>query len=154
MSTFTTSTKEPEVENGRWKVDEGSISSDHVVSSNGASGGVKRHRSVSLNQKPDSQHHHLIKAPKIHKRKPKTYRSVISDIFDGKLESMVQCLTCHRVSTTTETFQVGGYYLQSFVVSSQPELCSSHDCCECIFTDNSQIFQERKDNIIILDSPV
>jgi len=105
VSTFTTSTKEPEVENGRWKVDEGSISSDHVVSSNGASGGVKRHRSVSLNQKPDSQHHHLIKAPKIHKRKPKTYRSVISDIFDGKLESMVQCLTCHRVSTTTETFQ-------------------------------------------------
>ena len=39
------------------------------------------------------------------KRKPKTYRSVISDVFDGKLNSSVQCLTCDRVSTTTETFQ-------------------------------------------------
>ncbi|XP_052789430.1 ubiquitin carboxyl-terminal hydrolase 20-like isoform X1 [Mya arenaria] len=33
------------------------------------------------------------------------YRSVISDIFDGKLNSSVQCLTCERVSTTKETFQ-------------------------------------------------
>ena len=39
------------------------------------------------------------------KRAPKRYRSVISDIFDGKLVSTVQCLTCERVSTTTETFQ-------------------------------------------------
>ena len=39
------------------------------------------------------------------KRKPKTYRSVITDIFDGKLNSSVQCLTCDRVSTTTESFQ-------------------------------------------------
>ena len=36
------------------------------------------------------------------KRKPKTYRSVITDVFDGKLISSVQCLTCDRVSTTTE----------------------------------------------------
>ena len=41
----------------------------------------------------------------IRKRRPKTYRSVISDIFDGKLVSSVQCLTCDRVSKTTETFQ-------------------------------------------------
>ncbi len=41
----------------------------------------------------------------IRKRRPKTYRSVISDIFDGKLVSSVQCLTCDRVSLTTETFQ-------------------------------------------------
>ncbi|XP_052228365.1 ubiquitin carboxyl-terminal hydrolase 20-like isoform X1 [Dreissena polymorpha] len=33
------------------------------------------------------------------------YRSVISDVFDGKLNSSVQCLTCERVSTTKETFQ-------------------------------------------------
>jgi len=39
------------------------------------------------------------------KRKHKTYRSVITDVFDGKLNSSVQCLTCDRVSTTTETFQ-------------------------------------------------
>ena len=44
--------------------------------------------------------------PTIRKRKPKTYRSVISDIFDGKLVSTVQCLTCNRVSLTTEAFQV------------------------------------------------
>uniref|UniRef100_A0A8W8LFE3 Ubiquitin carboxyl-terminal hydrolase n=1 Tax=Magallana gigas TaxID=29159 RepID=A0A8W8LFE3_MAGGI len=33
------------------------------------------------------------------------YRSVISDIFDGKILSSVQCLTCERISTTKETFQ-------------------------------------------------
>lgn len=32
-------------------------------------------------------------------------KSVISDIFDGKLSSSVQCLTCERISTTKETFQ-------------------------------------------------
>ena len=39
------------------------------------------------------------------KRKPKKYRSIISDIFNGRLVSTVQCLTCDRISTTTETFQ-------------------------------------------------
>jgi len=87
---------------------------DHVgdddVSTSGVSSGtaeqppsnnaVKRHRSISLSQK-----NQVPKAPKICKRKPKTYKSVVSDIFDGKLISTVQCLTCHRVSTTTETFQ-------------------------------------------------
>ena len=43
------------------------------------------------------------------KRKPKSYRSVITDVFDGKLVSSVQCLTCDRVSSTTETFQVSRY---------------------------------------------
>ncbi|XP_050312618.1 ubiquitin carboxyl-terminal hydrolase 20 isoform X2 [Anthonomus grandis grandis] len=33
------------------------------------------------------------------------YRSIISDIFDGKLLSSVQCLTCDRVSRRVETFQ-------------------------------------------------
>uniref|UniRef100_A0AAR2M5S8 Ubiquitin carboxyl-terminal hydrolase n=1 Tax=Pygocentrus nattereri TaxID=42514 RepID=A0AAR2M5S8_PYGNA len=33
------------------------------------------------------------------------FRSVISDIFDGSILSLVQCLTCDRVSTTVETFQ-------------------------------------------------
>lgn len=33
------------------------------------------------------------------------YRSVISDVFDGKLLSSVQCLICDRVSTRVETFQ-------------------------------------------------
>lgn len=33
------------------------------------------------------------------------HRSIISDVFDGKLLSSVQCLTCNRISTRTETFQ-------------------------------------------------
>ncbi|XP_033732797.1 ubiquitin carboxyl-terminal hydrolase 20-like [Pecten maximus] len=39
------------------------------------------------------------------KQKNIQYQSVISDIFDGKILSSVQCLTCERVSTTRETFQ-------------------------------------------------
>jgi len=39
------------------------------------------------------------------RRKVRQYRSVISDIFDGKLVSSVKCLSCDRVSVTTETFQ-------------------------------------------------
>lgn len=38
-------------------------------------------------------------------KRPVTHQSVISDIFDGKLLSSVQCLTCERISTTKETFQ-------------------------------------------------
>ena len=32
------------------------------------------------------------------KRTPVQYRSVISDVFDGRILSSVQCLTCERVS--------------------------------------------------------
>ncbi|XP_030634620.1 ubiquitin carboxyl-terminal hydrolase 20 [Chanos chanos] len=39
------------------------------------------------------------------RKKQARYRSVISDIFDGSILSLVQCLTCDRVSTTVETFQ-------------------------------------------------
>uniref|UniRef100_A0A3B4DC80 Ubiquitin carboxyl-terminal hydrolase n=1 Tax=Pygocentrus nattereri TaxID=42514 RepID=A0A3B4DC80_PYGNA len=39
------------------------------------------------------------------KKKQSHFRSVISDIFDGSILSLVQCLTCDRVSTTVETFQ-------------------------------------------------
>ncbi|XP_013775645.2 ubiquitin carboxyl-terminal hydrolase 20-like isoform X2 [Limulus polyphemus] len=39
------------------------------------------------------------------RKKSVIYRSVISDIFDGKILSSVQCLTCDTVSTTKETFQ-------------------------------------------------
>jgi len=38
-------------------------------------------------------------------RKQISYRSIISDIFDGKLLSSVQCLTCSRISKRVETFQ-------------------------------------------------
>ncbi len=34
-----------------------------------------------------------------------SYRSIISDIFDGRILSSVQCLKCDNISTTRETFQ-------------------------------------------------
>lgn len=39
------------------------------------------------------------------KKAPVKHRSIISDVFDGKLLSSVQCLTCDRISTRVETFQ-------------------------------------------------
>jgi len=38
-------------------------------------------------------------------KRTKQYRSIITDIFDGALESSVQCLTCNTISRTQETFQ-------------------------------------------------
>ncbi|GMT31637.1 hypothetical protein PFISCL1PPCAC_22934, partial [Pristionchus fissidentatus] len=38
------------------------------------------------------------------KWKPVRQRSVVSDVFDGSMESAVRCLTCDNVSTVTETF--------------------------------------------------
>ncbi|CAJ0935254.1 unnamed protein product, partial [Mesorhabditis belari] len=37
--------------------------------------------------------------------RPIGFRSIVSEVFDGKLESSVRCLTCNNLSTTTETFQ-------------------------------------------------
>ncbi|RWS28203.1 Ubiquitin carboxyl-terminal hydrolase 20-like protein [Leptotrombidium deliense] len=39
------------------------------------------------------------------KKRSISYRSIISDIFDGRILSSVQCLTCDNISTTRETFQ-------------------------------------------------
>ena len=39
-------------------------------------------------------------------KKQMNTRSIISDTFDGKLLSSVECLTCNRISTRVETFQV------------------------------------------------
>ncbi|KAK4295896.1 hypothetical protein Pmani_031567 [Petrolisthes manimaculis] len=39
------------------------------------------------------------------RRKPPSYRSIISDIFDGTIVSSVQCLTCNTISSRKETFQ-------------------------------------------------
>ena len=38
-------------------------------------------------------------------KKPIQYKSIVTDIFDGALQSSVQCLTCNNVSKTKETFQ-------------------------------------------------
>jgi ubiquitin carboxyl-terminal hydrolase 20/33 len=52
---------------------------------------------TSLNQENSNNNNN--QQPKI------VHRSIISDVFDGKLLSSVQCLTCDRVSTREETFQ-------------------------------------------------
>ena len=96
------------------------VSNAHDVGGGGGGGSVGRAESPddfrtppmaasppkSPSRAPQSTVQPLLKGISvIRKRRPKTYRSVISDIFDGKLVSSVQCLTCDRVSKTTETFQ-------------------------------------------------
>ncbi|KAH8284603.1 hypothetical protein KR018_005433 [Drosophila ironensis] len=44
-------------------------------------------------------------SPPVDQKPVEAARSIISDVFDGKLLSSVQCLTCDRVSTREETFQ-------------------------------------------------
>lgn len=41
----------------------------------------------------------------VRKVKPRRYRSIVTDVFDGVLESSVKCLTCDTVSRTRENFQ-------------------------------------------------
>lgn len=69
-------------------------------------------RSASPPRLPSSPSHQpqSPSKPRLTAQQPKRprvrqYHSVISDIFDGKLVSSVQCLACDRVSLTTETFQ-------------------------------------------------
>ncbi|CAG9534301.1 unnamed protein product [Cercopithifilaria johnstoni] len=38
-------------------------------------------------------------------RSPIYYRSLVTEVFDGRLSSIVKCLTCHHLSETCETFQ-------------------------------------------------
>jgi ubiquitin carboxyl-terminal hydrolase 20/33 len=52
-----------------------------------------------------SQTNQKVKDSGSSQQQQKHHRSIISDIFDGKLLSSVQCLTCDRVSTREETFQ-------------------------------------------------
>ncbi|XP_043277952.1 ubiquitin carboxyl-terminal hydrolase 20 isoform X2 [Venturia canescens] len=57
-------------------------------------------------QGQQGQQRSMQNSPAKHRSKKQTKtRSIISDIFDGKLLSSVQCLTCDRVSTRIETFQ-------------------------------------------------
>ena len=62
------------------------------------------------------------------------YTSIVSECFDGKLISQVQCLECNHISTTTETFQhlslpiPSKEYLQALhnkIVSRHNQLSSS-----------------------------
>ena len=55
---------------------------------------------------PSPTHSSPARKDKAESRKRATnYRSIISDIFDGRILSSVQCLKCDNISTTRETFQ-------------------------------------------------
>lgn len=68
---------------------------------------------MSTQQQSSTQQSHLETEPSVQNQSEKNdssifkppHRSIISDVFDGKLLSSVQCLTCDRVSTREETFQ-------------------------------------------------
>lgn len=67
---------------------------------------VSPHRNSSSNPIVDSSGPQQ-KSPKTvqESKQVEATHSIISDVFDGKLLSSVQCLTCDRVSTREETFQ-------------------------------------------------
>ncbi|XP_048587075.1 ubiquitin carboxyl-terminal hydrolase 20 isoform X2 [Nematostella vectensis] len=64
-------------------------------------------RPVSANDAKKNSSLNRFKRSTTKKDKKKTfnYRSIITDLFDGKVQSSVQCLTCNRVSSRIETFQ-------------------------------------------------
>ncbi|XP_075227999.1 ubiquitin specific protease 20/33 isoform X2 [Lycorma delicatula] len=96
------------------------VSERSSLSEEGSStkGSTKRNRSLSRSPSPPperlrskltsttkGQHHGSSPRGSHRSRKQVKFRSIISDVFDGKLLSSVQCLTCNRISTRVETFQ-------------------------------------------------
>ncbi|CAG0892429.1 unnamed protein product [Cyprideis torosa] len=62
-------------------------------------------RTVKPHQ-PSKKRHQSNAEQKEHSNKKKeNFKSIISEVFDGKILSTVQCLTCQQVSTTREIFQ-------------------------------------------------
>ncbi|EDV56060.1 ubiquitin carboxyl-terminal hydrolase 20 [Drosophila erecta] len=70
---------------------------------NGSNSGLPEGHTVHLQQAP--LQHQQKNASSSEQKPVEAARSIISDVFDGKLLSSVQCLTCDRVSTREETFQ-------------------------------------------------
>ncbi|KAE9413545.1 hypothetical protein Angca_005155 [Angiostrongylus cantonensis] len=58
---------------------------------------------------------------------PLRWRSIVTDVFDGSIESCVTCLTCRNVSITTETFQDLSLPIPSAEHLSRIRQCSSGD---------------------------
>ncbi|XP_011506015.1 PREDICTED: ubiquitin carboxyl-terminal hydrolase 20 [Ceratosolen solmsi marchali] len=94
------------------------VSEQSSLSDDGERGTKRRYSKVSQADKPISKSSnrgvkkgtaeptYSQSSPAKHRtKKPTKTRSIISDIFDGKLLSSVQCLTCDRISTRIETFQ-------------------------------------------------
>ncbi|XP_021935533.1 ubiquitin carboxyl-terminal hydrolase 20 isoform X3 [Zootermopsis nevadensis] len=79
----------------------GSVPSSQALTSVGTSGGGPNTANSSPVSVPGSPQRAMSRG----KKTPVKHRSIISDVFDGKLLSSVQCLTCDRISTRVETFQ-------------------------------------------------
>ncbi|CAF1317555.1 unnamed protein product [Adineta steineri] len=79
------------------------------------------------------------------KSKVKYSQSIISSIFDGRIQSQIECLTCNRRSTTIETFQD-----LSLPIPSREQLEKFHSIQigndESILTANQQIFDQNKND--------
>lgn len=59
-------------------------------------------------------------SPGSRRRKEQCYRSVISDVFDGSILSLVQCLTCDRVSARPGSSEALGVGVGASVSSPMP----------------------------------
>lgn len=73
---------------------------------------IKEEKPVSQTAKEKVKHSSPSGQPKMSKvagtnkkTGPVNYNSIVTDLFDGTIQSSVQCLTCHRVSSRVETFQ-------------------------------------------------
>ncbi|XP_030558298.1 ubiquitin carboxyl-terminal hydrolase 20 [Drosophila novamexicana] len=67
---------------------------------------IAPHRNSSSNPISDTSTTQQQSPKTVQESKPvEAAHSIISDVFDGKLLSSVQCLTCDRISTREETFQ-------------------------------------------------
>lgn len=87
------------------------MSDDGCLNSNQRDNRFSRSSSPNIiaNQRNLSKNHRSSSGTSLNSQKENamkpSHRSIISDVFDGKLLSSVQCLTCDRISTREETFQ-------------------------------------------------
>ncbi|XP_072015961.1 ubiquitin carboxyl-terminal hydrolase 20-like [Amphiura filiformis] len=65
----------------------------------------RRARKSSHSKMTRSPSHEDVSTRTAGRRQHSKFRSIVSDVFDGKILSSVQCLTCDLVSTRKETFQ-------------------------------------------------
>lgn len=89
----------------------GSVPSSQALTSVGTSGGGPNTANSSPVSVPGSPQRAMSRG----KKTPVKHRSIISDVFDGKLLSSVQCLTCDRVNSILFLFYLS--YLPKILFS-------------------------------------
>ncbi|XP_059607737.1 ubiquitin carboxyl-terminal hydrolase 20 [Phlebotomus argentipes] len=105
----TCSTPSPSQSEAEYETCDSGVSEQSTASDEGESeqqSQQRRRRYAPASPQPREPHRRPKTTPppaQVEKNAPR--RSIISDVFDGKLLSSVQCLTCDRLSTREETFQ-------------------------------------------------